>query len=1321
MKTLQLLRFIVASAAFTIVSCTPQVNPISTKGSNATRIQGLQRDLSSYEISSFAMDAKDLLWVGTDKNVFSFDGQYSRIFSTSTNDFGFPATKTLCIFNDRSLNVWIGTDKGLCSYTRYNRFKQYLCGGQSLNDVSQILETSDGVLIIKAESGYYSMNTDQTLKYMSTLSQGSSRSVAVADDNGGLWINSDEASIHFDRFFNPIDSIATPSVKTPTNLCAIKVGDTMWALQSHTLSCIKLNDGTVTLQKDVALDDIGFIFQEDSYILLKSASEGILTFDTQTLQFESPELAYIPVKPSRNDISCMYHDPLGNLWIGYQHFGIKCIGKDDKELSKLNDVPLHNLTTGQYIYSLDTDNRGSIWGCTDSKLFCSDISGDNVNIFETQSAQHIRKLKADGDYLWLLRDKTLTLASPINGNIKVVKNWPVGNLGDMLAHAGKCYSASDNNQLLIFDNSGKCDSLDVNYPFFGKNSKFLETSSGDILLIGEGFKCLRFNPGTRMLSEFNIQREGQEPKSIDIAIDAEIIGDKAYIASNNRGIFSLDLISGKLIEISALSAFHVSSILGYSDQLLIMGTENGIVYYDLGDDSVRVLNPFLGEENPSSYSPGSIVKGRGCVLMGCNDGCVVVPASISKVAENHHISVHGVFLRDEEGVRTVYLPEDESLCVLKSHNNSFEISFGGIVYDNQPTSTQYMLDGYNPYWIETKSRNTITFSKIPAGHYVFRLRELMPFTDTVINEKDMKVIVKKAPWETPWAFGLYFLLALSLAYLAKIVIDRRKSDEQRLSLSEQKRELEHRTNQMNMTFFANIAHEFRNPLTIVSAPLASLLADNSLSESVHKKIVAISASANTMLRLIDQMLDFNQLEMDVLKVRVGEHDVSYELSKLVDIFEESAGPRDITVECSGLEEPFISLVDMDKFEKIINNLFTNALKHTPAGGTIKISFDDITLTEAQEEFSEAELTSSRYFSISVANNGKPIPEEKLDNIFKRYYQSTDSATHNFGWGRGIGLYYVKRLVDIQHGAIRVFNIPDGVCFKYIIPTDKELFADAENEDSRVHQILQIELPREDKTVKKAAEYSSELMPTILIVDDDIQIGQYLRSIFEDKYKTINKYSAEAAMESLNDISPDIIISDVVMDKMSGIEFCRTLKHDLTYSHIPIILLTAKTDVEDSVYGLESGANAYVTKPFSAEYLQALVSSLLKNVENIRSSLNANTEVSMVDGSLSEQDRNFINELYQLMDKHLSEADLSVSTICDELKISRSKFNYKLKGLTGSTPGSFFRHYKLNLAAKLIKEGKYNISEISDMMGFASISNFSASFKKLFGVAPRDYR
>lgn len=244
---------------------------------------------------------------------------------------------------------------------------------------------------------------------------------------------------------------------------------------------------------------------------------------------------------------------------------------------------------------------------------------------------------------------------------------------------------------------------------------------------------------------------------------------------------------------------------------------------------------------------------------------------------------------------------------------------------------------------------------------------------------------------------------------------------------------------------------------------------------------------------------------------------------------------------------------------------------------------------------------------------------------------------------------------------------------------------------------------------------------VLIVDDDTAVAQYVRSLFGDEYVVVNKYSAESALESIADIKPDIILSDVIMGEMNGYDFCRQLKADLMTCHIPVILITAKSNVNEQVEGLGCGANAYVTKPFDPRYLRALVSSLLHNVMLLRKKLGEGESTETVTEGLAEQDRLFLDKLYELMEKHISDQNLNVATISKELLISHSKFNYKLKELTGETPGNLFRKFKLNKAARMLREGQHNVSEVAYTTGFGTVSYFSVAFKKQFGVSPSEYR
>lgn len=413
-------------------------------------------------------------------------------------------------------------------------------------------------------------------------------------------------------------------------------------------------------------------------------------------------------------------------------------------------------------------------------------------------------------------------------------------------------------------------------------------------------------------------------------------------------------------------------------------------------------------------------------------------------------------------------------------------------------------------------------------------------------------------------------------------------------------------------------------------------------------------------------------------------------------------------------------LDNDKLEKVMDNLFTNALKHTSNQGIIRIT------------------ASSRdgKLQISIFNSGEPIEENRLKDVFMRYYQlSVTEGNHHYGWGTGIGLYYVKRLIGLHHGEITVKNQPSGVEFSFWIPTDKSIYTPSEQvkEKTGVMQIplddtYEITTEKEEKNASAdSTDESSETSkkPKILVVDDDIDVAQYITSLLSNDYTVVNRYSAEEALEDLEQVKPDLILSDIIMGKMSGYDFCKTIKQNLLFSHIPVILITAKSNMNEQITGLRLGAVAYITKPFDPIYLKAMVQTQLHNMTILRKGLVDSTDTETLDApvanTLSDQDRKFMDELYTLMEKRSAEMELNVTTMCHDLLISQSKFAYKLKELTGETPGSFFRRYKLNKAARLLQEGKYNVSEVAVMIGFNTAAHFSVAFKKQFGVTPSEFQ
>ncbi len=401
-------------------------------------------------------------------------------------------------------------------------------------------------------------------------------------------------------------------------------------------------------------------------------------------------------------------------------------------------------------------------------------------------------------------------------------------------------------------------------------------------------------------------------------------------------------------------------------------------------------------------------------------------------------------------------------------------------------------------------------------------------------------------------------------------------------------------------------------------------------------------------------------------------------------------------------------VDADKVLKIYCNLLSNALKFTPSGGVIRVEFDIVG------------SAATRRMILKVENTGRRIPSDKLEKIFRRYYQLEGPGADHPTAGSGIGLYFARALATIHHGTLCAMQPEfEGVCFVLDIPAD-DVYSDTE------HRQDPVQLDRypigDSVSPQICHDDNNDGLDIILVVDDDIQVANYIRVLLASAYKVVTMYDAAEALRWLAENSPALIISDVVMPGIDGYEFCRRIKSDLDLCHIPVLLVTAKASVENQVEGFNAEANAYITKPFEPALLMSLIGSLLRNRDKAWQLATTSTSVEGVESEiLAPQDSAFLSELYQLMENELSNSELDVSNISRLMRMSRTKFYYKVKGLTGETPAVFFRTYKLNRATELIAERKYTLSEIADRTGFSTLSHFSRSFKKQFGVSPSEYQ
>ena len=448
------------------------------------------------------------------------------------------------------------------------------------------------------------------------------------------------------------------------------------------------------------------------------------------------------------------------------------------------------------------------------------------------------------------------------------------------------------------------------------------------------------------------------------------------------------------------------------------------------------------------------------------------------------------------------------------------------------------------------------------------------------------------------------------------------------------------------------------------------------------------------------------------------------MRNLTDIFRVTADEKNVIFRTYGLEDSLTMWADDDKLDKICFNLLSNAMKFTQTGGKVEFSIDVISREEALHIFQlSSKDVDSRWVKIVVKDSGPGIPADQLDKIFERYYQLENQMRGSYNWGTGIGLYFARTLATMHHGYLKAGNrtTGPGAVFTLILPLSDMSYGEAEKcmaEDAglttpfKIRSVKYTELPisSDDQERKK-----------VLIVDDDADVIHYMKELLSPRFEVMSRFDVDSAYVLMKEEAPDVVISDVVMPGKTGYELCRQIKENIQLSHIPVILLTAKSTVADQVEGLGCGADAYVTKPFEPEYLLALIDSQLRNREKIRTMLVESTDVTgLEENTLSPQDSAFMNELYLLMENEMSNSELDIMRMTEMLHMSRTKFYYKVKGLTGENPSAFFKRYKLNRAAQLLKERKYNISEIADMTGFSTLSHFSTSFKKQFGVSPSEY-
>lgn len=768
---------------------------------------------------------------------------------------------------------------------------------------------------------------------------------------------------------------------------------------------------------------------------------------------------------------------------------------------------------------------------------------------------------------------------------------------------------------------------------------------------------------------------------------------------------------------------------GFSDQYItkILPDDRGNIWIShkkgLSKLSIKtgIIRNYAFDESFKGYE---FVEGAGCrdkatgeLFFGSMEG--VVSFLPQEIAENPYfptiVLTELQVLNKPVGVGqiingSVILPAPIHLTkeiTLTHSDRSISIEFAALHYAS-PEKNQYayMLEGQDNDWIHTDaSRRMATYSNLPAGKYVFKVKASN--SDGVWNPEPLtlEIIVLPPWWKTRWAYLCYFLLFLLAVYgIYRLVRARQKYNQQILTerlKAEQALELD----RLKSRFFTNVSHEFRTPLTLIIDPLETVLSGKSPTEKLRDYAAIMHRNARRLLGLINQFLDFRKLESGNLQLRVSKQDIVAFVRNVIAAFEFQAQQRDIQFTFQTALSEWEFGFDADVVDKIMYNLLSNAFKFTGRAGRITVS-----LAVAPDH--------PEQIILSVTDNGLGIPPGLTDKIFEPFYQVESRERSNQG-GTGVGLALTKELVTLHQGTIQVSSKPNTeTCFTVIL---SNLTAETV-EPSPVKEASPVQLINNSEGFSPLLreQVSSTEPAVVLVVEDNADVRNYLKMNLSADYQVIEAENGAQGFRKAIETIPDLVISDVMMPGMNGLELCRKLKTDEKTSHIPVILLTARQSSQFQIEGYETGADDYIVKPFSTALLLVRIKNLLESRKKLRELFNQSTGFNPRLLGSNAADKAFVSKATSLIEAHMSEEAFNVEWLASQLFLSRSQLYRKIKALTDQSVHDFIITIRLNKAAELLLDGQYSVSEIAYMVGYADSTGFGRIFQKQFGQTPKKF-
>lgn len=1308
---------------------------------------GVNEGLSQNTIFDITQDKKGNMWFGTNDGLNKYDGYDFTIYQhDEQNPQSIGNDIIRACFIDTQDRIWIGTDECLSQYDTskdlfYNSF--YQKSGKRI-PIMAIVEIDEKQLLLLSNREDNLLLFDTETKQFSDTplhpSLVSIKPTSIYKQGDVIYIGSYNGLYSYSISQKTVNEIAPEKLKKKQILSILQQSPTLLWVGTEGDGLFRINLQTQEI--------INYLYDPKRKGSISSNYIRSLAFDSQN-QLWIGTINSLNVYNAKDDsfssYSTDYHkggglsqasvrkifmDFQGGMWLGTFFGGLNYYHPLKNRFQNMQFMSAHNSLNNNIIGCIREDSQKGLWIGTNS---------GGLNYYNTCTGEYFYYTIKDGldsnDIKCLYVDETKDL---------VYIGTHTGGLS-ILHRKSKRIETINNHDL--------------------KNIYSIDpTEDGDLWISGIT-TFIRFNPLSKTHTNISTQANGNPlvPSHITTTLrDSKrrlwLAGENGlaiYTEKEGKLTFCTVLPSGNPINYKFINCIHEAH-----NGIFWIGTRSGIYRFDESKKEVKQYNTSHGLSNNVVH--GILEDSNGKLWLSTNKGISCFQPETDKFrnytdndglasnqfTDNAHCrtangqmyfgSIDGIttfhpgLLADNPYIppvvitrlklfnRTVSPGDDTGILdqdisstrsiTLTAAQSMFSLDFvvSNYISGNHNTFA-YMLKGYDKEWYYSSALRTVSYSNLPQGTYQFLVKAAN--SDGKWNETptELEIVILPVWYKTWWAILLFIItFIVATAFIFRYFWLRKKMETQ-LQIERMDKDKQKEVNEMKLRFFINISHELRTPLTLILAPVQEML-DKVSDRWMHKQLEHVQRNTNRLLHLVNQLMDYRRAELGVFELKVKRNFIHQVIEKNFLFYDRVAQRKGIIYNFHSEMEGCETLCDPNYLELIVNNLLSNAFKYTGEGQCISVSLKE----------------DNTQLVLQVKDTGSGIPKDKQGKIFERFYQVGSEHI-----GSGIGLSLVQRLVELHHGRIELESQEGkGSTFTIYLPTNDSAYSKEEKaseatkeNEQQIHTTNNREMyivDTEDSVKEETDENSERRKENLLIVEDNVDILQYLSDELGKTYHVLKAGNGEEALSLVKEQEIDLILTDVMMPVMDGVQLCKLIKQNLNTCHIPIIILSAKTDLKEQLEGLQVGADDYIPKPFSMAIVSTKIRNLFRTHYRAIDYYSKSLEIEPEKVALNPMDEELLKKAVEIVEKHIDDIEFSTDEFAREMFMSRSNLHLKMKALTGESTNEFIRKIRFNHACKLLKEGRYTISEISTMVGFNTSSYFTTSFKKHFGCLPSEY-